>query len=126
MKTKRKNKLRDGDKIKITYLPPCRNGEGTANPYIGMSGTVFDLKPDGSFALSTGNSWLIVSGKKIKFERLSTGRQDLTETEATLLHKLSIARYIIGKVRSGGHTFDMYDAQIDGLDDTLNKYEWGN
>ena len=47
-----------GRKVRITWLPSCRNGEGTPNPYIGMEGTVTDLKQDGSFHLFTGDSWL--------------------------------------------------------------------
>jgi len=51
-------KLKNGDKIKITYLPSCINGLGTKNPYIGMSGEVRDF--DGkTFNLFTGSSWLV-------------------------------------------------------------------
>ena len=50
-------KLKEGDRIKITYLKPCINGGGGKNPYIGMEGIVVDLK-DGYFHLFTGNSWL--------------------------------------------------------------------
>lgn len=42
----KKRKLKNGDRIKITWLPPCINGEGTKNPYIGMIGTVTDLEND--------------------------------------------------------------------------------
>ena len=50
--------LKNGDKIKITYLKPCRNGYGRKNPYIGMSGVVHDLtKTD--FSLLTETSWLV-------------------------------------------------------------------
>ena len=48
----------------------------------------------------------------------------LSESEKNILAKLSIARYIIGKVRSGEHTFDMYYTQIQGIDEMLTKYEW--
>ena len=57
MKLKIFRKLKEGDRIKITYLPPCINGGGSKNPYIGMEGIVVDLK-DGYFHLFTGNSWL--------------------------------------------------------------------
>ena len=50
--------LKEGDKIKITYLKPCINGRGTKNPYIGMEGEVKDLTKK-SFNLYTGKSWLI-------------------------------------------------------------------
>ncbi len=49
--------MNNGDKIKITYLPPCRNGMGSRNPYIEMEGEVRDF--DGNvFSLYTGHSWL--------------------------------------------------------------------
>lgn len=52
-------KLKNGDKILITYLSPCINARNSKNPYIGMSGTVVDLnKEEGYFHLFTGNSWL--------------------------------------------------------------------
>lgn len=51
---------------------------------------------------------------------------DLTETEKDLLHKLNIARYIIGRVRSCDETFDQYRAQIKGINETINKYEYGD
>ena len=51
-------KLKNGDRIKITYLEPCRNGQGTRNPYIGMSGVVHDLT-ETDFSLLTESSWLV-------------------------------------------------------------------
>ena len=55
--------MKNGDHITITYLPPCRNGQGTPNPYIGMSGIVSGLNKE-SFSLFTGTSWLIVNDIK--------------------------------------------------------------
>ena len=49
--------LKNGDRIKITYLPPCINGKGTLNPYIGMIGIVQDLVGK-QFNLFTGNSYI--------------------------------------------------------------------
>lgn len=51
-------KIKEGDRIRITYLRPCINGRGDKNPYIGMEGEVRNLK-DGRFNLFTGNSWLV-------------------------------------------------------------------
>ena len=50
-------KVKEGDRIKITYLPPCINGGGSKNPYIGMEGIAMNFH-DGYFDLFTGNSWL--------------------------------------------------------------------
>jgi len=55
---KPKSTLKNGDHIKITYLKPCRNGQGTKNPYIGMSGVVHDLT-ETDFSLLTETSWLV-------------------------------------------------------------------
>lgn len=63
--------LQNGDEIKITDLPSCRNvPRGTPNPYIGMSGEVRDF--DGKrFNLFTGNSWLVgIEYKKCSFVNL--------------------------------------------------------
>jgi hypothetical protein len=50
--------MKNGDRITITYLPPCVNGGGDPNPYINMSGEVRDY--DGkTFSLFTGTSWLV-------------------------------------------------------------------
>jgi len=58
--------LKNGDKIEITYLRPCVNGDGSPNPYIGMSGTIVDF--DGkTFDLFTGTSWLV--GIEVKWLR---------------------------------------------------------
>ena len=67
---KKEQLLKEGIRIKITYLPPCINGRGTPNPYIGMEGRVHDLR-DGLFDLDTGKSWLVgVKVKDCKFEIL--------------------------------------------------------
>jgi len=50
--------MKNGDRIKITYLKPCRNGGGDPNPYIGMEGKV-DCYDGKRFDLFTGTSWLI-------------------------------------------------------------------
>lgn len=62
--------LNNYDKIKITYLPPCRNGYGTRNPYIGMKGEVRDN--DGkTFNLFTGSSWLVgIKLKTVKYDTI--------------------------------------------------------
>lgn len=59
---------KNGDKITITWLPSCVNVPiGTPNPYIGMSGEVYDIK-DGKFDLFTGSSWLVgIELKNCKF-----------------------------------------------------------
>jgi hypothetical protein len=49
--------LQNGDYVQLIYLPPCRNGQGTRNPYTDMEGTVSDF--DGVyFSIFTGSSWL--------------------------------------------------------------------
>jgi hypothetical protein len=66
--------IKNGDQIKITWLPPCRNGNGSRNPYIGMSGTVHDLK-DGRFDLFTGTSWLVgiqTGFFKLRYKRIKS------------------------------------------------------
>lgn len=52
--------MKNGDRIRITWLPPCKNvTRNTPNPYIGMEGIVVDLnKEEGYFHLFTGQSWL--------------------------------------------------------------------
>lgn len=64
-------KLKNGDCIKLTKLPSCRNvPTGTPNPYVGMSGTVHDLR-DGIFDLYTGSSWLCnIKVKCCRYERI--------------------------------------------------------
>jgi len=62
--------LKNGDRIKITYLKPCRNAQGTKNPYIGMSGVVHDLT-ETDFSLLTETSWLVfIDLKTTKYEKL--------------------------------------------------------
>ena len=58
MKCKILRKLKEGDRIRITYLSPCINGGYGKNPYVGMEGVVVDFR-DGYFDLFTGNSWLV-------------------------------------------------------------------
>jgi hypothetical protein len=63
--------LKNGDRIRMTYIPPCRNGHGKPNPYIGMEGEVCDLD-NGKFTLHTkGGAWLCCLDLKTdKFEYL--------------------------------------------------------
>ena len=65
-------RLRNGDRIRITWLPSCRNTPGTRNPYIGMEGTVEDLTRRGglNFSLVGETSVLIVIGRRFRYERL--------------------------------------------------------
>jgi hypothetical protein len=62
--------LKNGERIRITYLPPCRNGYGSKNPYIGMEGIVHDF--DGkSFSIMTETSWLVcIKIKTCKFKKI--------------------------------------------------------
>lgn len=63
--------LSNGDRIKITGLPPCKNvSRNTPNPYIGMRGEVIDF--DGEyFNLHTGNSVLCaIRVKKCKYIKI--------------------------------------------------------
>jgi ribosomal protein L21E len=63
--------LKNGDCIKITYLPSCKNGMGTQNPYIGMQGIVHDFNGE-TFSIFTGYSWLVNIGiKNCKYENIS-------------------------------------------------------
>ena len=67
-KSEPKPELKNGDKIKITYLNPCRNGMGMKNPYIGMQGVVHDLTTT-DFSLLTETSWLVfIDLKTCKYE----------------------------------------------------------
>lgn len=62
-----RKKLVEGIRVELTYLSPCRNGEGSPNPYTGMVGVVHDLT-DTTFSINTGNSWLVaIPIKKTKF-----------------------------------------------------------
>jgi hypothetical protein len=62
--------MKNGDKIKITYLPPCINGAGERNPYIGMQGEVRDFNGK-MFDLFTGTSWLVgIHVRTCRFEYL--------------------------------------------------------
>lgn len=62
--------LKEGDYIKITYLPYCRNVYyNVPNPYIGMEGTVKFVDHE-SFDLFTGTAWLIgLDIKTCKYEQ---------------------------------------------------------
>jgi hypothetical protein len=65
-----KPSIKNGDCIKIIYLPPCRNGMGERNPYIGMKGTVHDFNGK-YFSIFTGNSWLTtIDIEKCKYIKL--------------------------------------------------------
>lgn len=59
-----------GEKIEITWLPPCRNSINSKNPYIGMSGVVDSHLDGGGFVLQTESAILVITGrfsyKKIK------------------------------------------------------------
>lgn len=60
----------EGRLIRLTWLKHCRNvSSNIPNPYIGMTGRVRNLKPDGSFDLQCETSWLIVT-TEYKFEYL--------------------------------------------------------
>jgi hypothetical protein len=63
--------LKNGDKIRIVYLPSCINvPKFTPNPYIGMEGIVQDID-DESFTLFTGTSYLAnINIKSCKFINL--------------------------------------------------------
>ena len=51
---------KNGDKIRITWLPSCRNAPaGTPNPYIGMEGIVEKLTITGDFHLNCGSCYLV-------------------------------------------------------------------
>lgn len=65
---KKKNKLSNGARIRITWLPACKNSNyKTKNPYIGMEGVVQFF--DGTtFTLDTGSSRLVnVKAKNCQF-----------------------------------------------------------
>ena len=62
--------MKNGDKIKITYLPSCINAPGVRNPYIGMAGEVRDFA-NGWFSIFTGTSWLCaIRLKTCKYENI--------------------------------------------------------
>ena len=67
-------KIKNGDWIKITYLPPCKNGLGTPNPYIGMEGEIWDF--DGTtFSLQCETNWLAaIDLKGCKYEIILEGK----------------------------------------------------
>lgn len=59
---------KNGDKITLTWLPNPINNLTEKSAYIGMSGVVEDMKPDGSFVLNTPTSILIVRNNNYKWE----------------------------------------------------------
>jgi hypothetical protein len=62
--------LKDGDVIKITYLSPCINGQGSPNPYIGMQGVVYDFNGK-EFSIQTVSSWLVnIDIRTCEYEKL--------------------------------------------------------
>lgn len=64
------NKIKEGDKVKITWLPSARNVPyGTPNAYIGMEGVVEGLNEDGEFFLNSGRGTLVV-GKHYEVAKL--------------------------------------------------------
>jgi len=69
-KKPKKPEIKNGDYIRITYLPPCSNGQGSPNPYIGMEGIVCDF--DGKvFAIKSMSSTLTcIHLKTCKYEKL--------------------------------------------------------
>lgn len=61
---------KEGRLIRLTWLKHCRNVScDVPNPYIGMTGRVRNLRPDGSFDLQCDTCWLIVA-TEYKFEYL--------------------------------------------------------
>lgn len=70
---KKLSSLKNGDRIKITWLPSCINVPcGTPNPYIGMEGTVTDFNGQ-NFDLFTGSSWLVgIRFKKCRYDRMAS------------------------------------------------------
>ena len=61
----------NGQRIKITHLPPCKNAPNCKNPYIGMEGVVYyESHDDDFFSIKTDNSWL-VNIEKCKYEIVS-------------------------------------------------------
>ncbi len=51
---------KNGDTIRITWLPSCRNApRRTPNPYIGMEGIVEELTINGDFTLNCGTCYLV-------------------------------------------------------------------
>lgn len=68
---KSRPKIKNGLNIKITNLPPCINGQGTKNPYIGMAGEVHDYNGE-TFSLFTGTSWLVgIKEENCSFELIN-------------------------------------------------------
>jgi len=62
---------KNGDKIKITWLPSCRNvPNGTPNPYIGMEGVVENMTIDGDFYLNCETCGLVCTGEDFSYIKL--------------------------------------------------------
>ena len=61
----------NGDKIQITWFPPCINGRGQTNPYIGFEGIVQDMnKIEGSFCIFSGSAVLVVTSGNFDYIKL--------------------------------------------------------
>ncbi len=50
--------MKNGDKIKITWLKPAKNAPNEVNAYIGMSGEVHDYNGK-TFSILTDSAWLV-------------------------------------------------------------------
>lgn len=86
--------LNNGDYIKITYLPSCKNvAKGTPNPYIGMQGTVVGLK-GGKFSLLTPNgSWLTnIDESKVQYEYVLGNLSEEEIKERNMLKQLQSSK----------------------------------
>ena len=65
------NNIKEGDKVKIAWLPSARNvPSGTPNAYIGMEGVVEGLRETGEFFLSLSNGGTLVVGKHYEVKKL--------------------------------------------------------
>lgn len=59
---------KNGDKIKLTWLPSCRNvPKGTPNPYIGMEGIVENMNIYGDFVLKCEGCSLICNSSDFRY-----------------------------------------------------------
>ena len=57
-----------GESIKITWLPPCINAQGSTNPYIGFSGIVDYHYDKTGFCVNSGTAILCVFSKKYQYK----------------------------------------------------------
>lgn len=60
-----------GDVVRIIWLPPCVNGSGGQNPYIGMEGRVNYLYDNGGFCIDAGGAVLCITQPKCKYMLVS-------------------------------------------------------